>query len=1096
MLHEALPITLALTELVGGGSDTLQLNLPYIRLPDQIENLVVTSVPINSVEYLLFYGPGERERPKYLGNAGNNRIDISQAASGSLSLHSVGGFNIDGGAGADYMIGSTSNDTYFVDNAGDVVEERLSTGWDTVDRVVSSVSFSLGVNLEELKLTGTAAVTGTGNAADNFLISSSNTAANVLSGRAGNDTYRIGLNDTVTEASGEGNDTVEIDGEPYGVLDGYTFDLANFANIENLKIHKGAWSRLTLIGNDSDNTLFGAANGGLVDGRAGNDVLQDFNVLPYWNSWRGQYDSPMPVNGNHRLVGGAGNDSLTSLGGNDVLDGGTGNDVLSVSSAGSRTVVFGAGYGIDSLTFAPSGVTGSHTLSWTASTDFSTLRSQRVGNDLRLTLSGGADRLDLINYYGTVVAQRPEFNQWLIGDSLNISRPVIDAFLAAGAPGVASAAADFLATAAVGGTVNAGAGDDILLGAAGADILSGDAGADSIGGGLGNDTLNGGDDADRLDGGVGNDQLTGGAGNDAITSGAGGDVVHFSLGAGQDVIKNNPLAMADGVDVLRFNASIRPVDVVVSADNADGLVVSVVGGDRVTVEGTQRDFGDNAVSQGFSWTAGDSTSTLDRIEFSDSTVWTHADLIARASIRIGTAGNDTLIAARGSSMRMEGLAGNDILTGRDGNDVLIGGAGYDQLQGGAGNDTLDGGDDGGWLRGDAGVDTLIGGNGADTLDGGEGADSLAGGAGNDTYEVDNAGDVITESISGGTDSVQSTVNFVLGAGLENLYLDGLGGPGLRGEGNASSNTIVGTPGDDTLIGGGGADYVYGTAGNDLYIGAGDGDTFLPNPFNGVATIDNVAAASVALGTLRMDDARVLPIDLIVTRGSGTRADDLVIGFRGAAGQVVVKNHFLLTAGQRRNGISALQFDGGFTLDRSAVDALVGVAPGTGPDLSANSIFGTDTNDTLYGTVNGDRIYGFAGADWLLGREGADALAGGAGDDSYEVENTNDYVFEGLNAGTDSIYAHVTYTLPADVENIFLQGTNNIDASGNAGRQLRLRKYGKQSAHRRRWQRQPRRQSGRRSVVCRRWRRLYLRWGRRRYARRRCGQRLLVRRRRR
>ena len=300
-------------------------------------------------------------------------------------------------------------------------------------------------------------------------------------------------------------------------------------------------------------------------------------------------------------------------------------------------------------------------------------------------------------------------NGWWATAQALAARVSIDAFLAAGAPGVASAAADFLATSAAGGTVNAGAGNDILLGAAGADTLSGEAGADSIAGGWGNDTLNGGDDADRLDGGVGSDQLTGGAGNDTIISGAGADVVHFSLGAGQDIISNNALGTVDGLDVLRFNASVRPVDVVVTADNADGLVISVAGGDRITVEGSQRDFGDNAVSQGFSWTAGDSSSTLDRIEFSDSTVWTHADLIARASIRIGTAGNDTLIAARGSSMRMEGLAGNDILTGRDGNDVLIGGAGYDQLQGGAGNDTLDGGDDGGWLRGDAGADTLIGG---------------------------------------------------------------------------------------------------------------------------------------------------------------------------------------------------------------------------------------------------------------------------------------------------------------------------------------------------------------------------------------------------
>ena len=179
---DALPITLALTELAGGGNDTLQLNLPYVRLPNEIENLTVTSVPISSVEYLIVYGPGERERPKYFGNAANNRIDLSQASSGSSILHQVGGFNIDGGAGADHMIGSTSNDTYFVDNAGDVVEERLATGWDTLDRVVSSVAFTLGANLEELKLIGTGGISGTGNAADNLLISSTNAATNVMTG--------------------------------------------------------------------------------------------------------------------------------------------------------------------------------------------------------------------------------------------------------------------------------------------------------------------------------------------------------------------------------------------------------------------------------------------------------------------------------------------------------------------------------------------------------------------------------------------------------------------------------------------------------------------------------------------------------------------------------------------------------------------------------------------------------------------------------------------------------------------------------------------------------------------------------------------------
>ena len=121
------------------------------------------------------------------------------------------------------------------------------------------------------------------------------------------------------------------------------------------------------------------------------------------------------------------------------------------------------------------------------------------------------------------------------------------------------------------------------------------------------------------------------------------------------------------------------------------------------------------------------------------------------------------------------------------------------------------------LVGNVGNDTLLGGAGNDALNGGVGADTMAGGAGNDTYFVDNAADVVNETVGQGTDTVMASVNYSLTAGSEIEFLRANAGTtGLSLTGNALVNRLVGGVGNDTLDGGAGNDSLGGGAGNDVF----------------------------------------------------------------------------------------------------------------------------------------------------------------------------------------------------------------------------------------------------------------------------------------
>jgi serralysin len=203
-----------------------------------------------------------------------------------------GNDTLNGGASNDTLVGGTGNDTYYT-NGGDAISEAANAGTDTVR---SSVTHSLGVNLEVLILEGTAAINGFGNALDNHLVG--NSAANILNGGTGRDIL----------AGGKGNDTYYTDGGNTisegvnGGIDTVRSSVTNMigANVENL----------TLIGTGA----IGGAGNALANVIVGNAAANLLN-------------------------GGAGNDNLFALAGNDWLIGGPGNDVLR-GGAGSDIFIF------------------------------------------------------------------------------------------------------------------------------------------------------------------------------------------------------------------------------------------------------------------------------------------------------------------------------------------------------------------------------------------------------------------------------------------------------------------------------------------------------------------------------------------------------------------------------------------------------------------------------------------------------------------------------------------------------------------------------------------------------------------------------------
>ena len=292
------------------------------------------------------------------------------------------------------------------------------------------------------------------------------------------------------------------------------------------------------------------------------------------------------------------------------------------------------------------------------------------------------------------------------------------------------------------------------------------------------------------------------------------------------------------------------------------------------------------------------------------------------------------------------------------------------------------------MSGGGGSDSINGEDGNDTLDGVGSLTTLIGGIGNDLFIVD-GNDTIVESALGGTDTVNSYVNYTLGSELENLVLVG---SAIVGAGNALNNDITGNDSGNNLSGGDGNDTVDGGDGNDVLSGELGADSLIGG--DGADSLDGGDGIDRMAGGLG-DDTYTLSI-----------ATDVVIEGAGQ-GFDIVQSAFAYTLAAN---VEALQ--------------LIGSA-----DLNAN---GNAGNNWLMGNAGSNVLNGGGGNDTLEGGAGTDTLIGGAGNDTYVVADLVDSIVEVKGYGLDTVQSSVDFNLGSNnaLENLVLLGSGDIDGTGN------------------------------------------------------------------
>jgi Ca2+-binding RTX toxin-like protein len=311
------------------------------------------------------------------------------------------------------------------------------------------------------------------------------------------------------------------------------------------------------------------------------------------------------------------------------------------------------------------------------------------------------------------------------------------------------------------------------------------------------------------------------------------------------------------------------------------------------------------------------------------------------------------------------------------------------------------------LDGDGANNIFTGGVGNDTLNGGFGSDTLAGDTGNDIYYLYDAGDTIIESSNGGTDTVLSNLTVdLLVDNVENIGL--LGSANINATGNSLDNTISGNSANNILDGGLGNDFLRGDLGNDSLLGGQGNDTL-----------------TGGVGVDRLEGGIGDDLYYLSDANSGISNDTIIENFN--SGIDTALSIFTVTA--LADNVEKLGLLGS------------GAINGTGNSLNntitgnfANNILnGGLGNDFLIGDLGNDTLNGSEGDDTLDGGGGNDVLAGGKGNDTYKVDSASDVIseFSTLAIEVDIVESSVSFTLGGNLENLILKGSQAINGTGNA-----------------------------------------------------------------